>query len=68
MNRKTRFSGYYRDAEGKQHTMRIDDENYKFIVIKGWPVTVWGDGSPVDPQVVQKEINETRLLTQWGYM
>ena len=58
--RKPRYIGTYKDASGKTHKKFRDDENYEFIYIKGWPITVWGDGSPVDPQTVLKEIQETQ--------
>ena len=52
--------GTYTDASGQRHKKFKDDENYEFIYIKGWPITVWGDGAPVDPQQVLKEIKETQ--------
>jgi hypothetical protein len=58
--RKSKRIGIYRDAKGKIHTLYKDDENYQYINIKGWPITVHGDGSPVDPQQVIKEIEETQ--------
>ncbi len=57
--RKTYPIGTYTDATGKRHKLYRDDENYECIYIKGWPITVWGDGSKVGPQEVLKEIQET---------
>lgn len=59
--RKPRPIGTYRDANGQSHKLYRDDENYECIFIKGWPITVYGDGSRVDPATVLKEIEETKL-------
>ena len=57
MNNRSRKIGTYRAPNGQTYAKYIDDENYVFIIVNEYYITIEGDGYETPERTILKEIN-----------